>query len=377
MQQSFPLADPNTTYLYEVGSLYMATQKLSPFRLPRRTSVSLLTIIILLVAVRVSLPYLIQRYVNRTLDRIPEYDGSIGDVDIALIRGAYSIKDVKLFKTNGKVPIPLLASPDVEFSVQWGALFQGKIVGEVILEQPELNFVRGGSTSGSQLDVDSEWLQVVKDLFPLRINRFDIRNGDLHYRDLNSEPKVDVKLSNVNVTGTNFSNTRQPTTDSVATIKADAKAEDAAPVHLESQIQPAAKEPTFSVEGSVTKLKVPRLNDLLRAYLNVDAESGTLDVYTSIRAEKGRISGSIKPLIKDLSIFRLEEENVFAFIWEGLAGVVAELFTNQRHDQIGTVVAFEGSIDKPEVSLWQSVFTLLRNAFVKALGPGVEGKMKS
>jgi hypothetical protein len=50
-----------------------------------------LVVVALLVALRVVLPQLVQKYVNKKLDELPKYDGRIGDVDMHLWRGTYSI----------------------------------------------------------------------------------------------------------------------------------------------------------------------------------------------------------------------------------------------------------------------------------------------
>src|SRR5436190_22944801 len=105
----------------------------------RRVVVILAAVAIVLVAIRLALPYAIKRYVNDTLDKIPEYDGHVGDIDLALIRGAYVIKDLSLLKTTGNVPVPLFSAPRIDLSVQWGELFHGAVVGEIVVWKPEVN----------------------------------------------------------------------------------------------------------------------------------------------------------------------------------------------------------------------------------------------
>src|SRR5690606_37591710 len=72
-------------------------------------------ILVVLIACRVALPYGVEWYVNKKLDESPDYEGHVGDVDIHLYRGAYSIDDVSITKTDGDVPVPLFAAPRVEF----------------------------------------------------------------------------------------------------------------------------------------------------------------------------------------------------------------------------------------------------------------------
>src|SRR3954470_21784876 len=101
----------------------------------------LLVLLVLLGAVgRLMLPSFVRDYVNRTLDRNPLYAGTIGEVQVHLWRGAYSIQDVQISKTSGNVPVPFFAARRIDFAIQWNALVHRKLVGRLLMEQPEINF---------------------------------------------------------------------------------------------------------------------------------------------------------------------------------------------------------------------------------------------
>src|SRR6476659_2401286 len=100
-----------------------ATAARRPHRL-RTWSVGLVVVLaVLLIAIRLALPHLVRNYVNRTLSMIPDYRGEVGDIDIHLWRGAYTIHDAKVVRTSGKVPVPFFSAPRVDLSVQWRELF--------------------------------------------------------------------------------------------------------------------------------------------------------------------------------------------------------------------------------------------------------------
>ncbi|MEJ0103617.1 MAG: hypothetical protein WDO19_14165 [Bacteroidota bacterium] len=67
--------------------------------------------ILLLVGFRIALPYILLRFVNRELTRIDGYTGKVEDIDVALFRGAYTIKRIHLDKTGGKIPVPFFCRP--------------------------------------------------------------------------------------------------------------------------------------------------------------------------------------------------------------------------------------------------------------------------
>jgi uncharacterized protein involved in outer membrane biogenesis len=107
---------------------YRSPRPVKKKRHVRRAIGIILLIIIALVGVaRLLLPSQLRKYVNRTLDRNQLYEGRIGDIEVHLFRGAYSIHDVKISQRTGNVPVPLLAAKVVDFSVQWNALIHGKM----------------------------------------------------------------------------------------------------------------------------------------------------------------------------------------------------------------------------------------------------------
>ena len=53
-----------------------------------------------------------------------DYRGHIGDIDLAWWRGAYRINDLRIVKTSGDVPIPLLEAPLIDISVSGPPLWR-------------------------------------------------------------------------------------------------------------------------------------------------------------------------------------------------------------------------------------------------------------
>src|SRR6187401_2948962 len=90
------------------------------------------SILVILIAFRIALPYILLKFVNRELTMIDGFYGHVDDIDVALIRGAYTIKDIRLDKTGGKIPVPFFAAKTIDLSIEWRAIFEGAIVGEIV-----------------------------------------------------------------------------------------------------------------------------------------------------------------------------------------------------------------------------------------------------
>ena len=154
-------------------------------------------ILLILVAARMMMPYFVTRYVNKVLSRLEGYRGSIYDVDIHLYRGAYSIDSLKIFKVDGNKEVPFVDIPLTDLSVEWRALFDGAVVGEVVFDHPKLNFIGGHEgpkeettkePTGNQAGGGVDWTKPIKDLMPLKINRLEIQHGTINFQNFTTNP---------------------------------------------------------------------------------------------------------------------------------------------------------------------------------------------
>jgi hypothetical protein len=135
---------------------------------------------------RALLPWFARDYVNRTLDRSPTYAGEIGKIHVHLWRGAYSIEEVRLNKKTGNVPVPFFSARRVDFALQWSALLHRRVVGRVVMVEPQINFVDAGAEGEGQTGAGGGWLQMIRDLFPFKINGAQVKNGSIHFRTYRS-----------------------------------------------------------------------------------------------------------------------------------------------------------------------------------------------
>jgi hypothetical protein len=332
--------------------------------------------ILLLIAARIALPYVLLRVVNRELTKIPEYRGHVEDIDVALWRGAYKIKQLKLDKTTGKVPVPFFSAELIDLSLEWSAIFHGRIVGKIIVDHPILNFVKGPTEATSQTKISKSWTDVVHDLMPLKINRFEINDGEIHYRDFNSSPKVNIFTKNVQVVAENLTNAKKQKELLPSTVTATA-AVYGGNAKLNMKIDALNAAPTFEAKAELVGLDITNLNNFLEAYAKLDVKQGTISIYTEAAAKNNKIVGYTKPIIKDLKVINWEKdkEKPLKLAWEAVVGAVAWVFKNHSKDQLATKAEFEGSLKDPNVDIFYIIGEVLQNAFIQALYPSLENSV--
>ncbi len=337
----------------------------------------LLGLAIILGIARLFMPWAVRDYVNRTLDRNPLYSGTIGNVDIHLWRGAYTINDVRLNKTTGAVPVPFFSAKRIDFAIQWNALFHRKIVGRITMEEPEINFVDAPTEDDSQSGAGGPWLEMIRELFPFKINSAEIHEGSVHFRSYQTPKPLDVYLSHLNGSVQNLSNVRDESDPLVATVQASGQAMDDARLDFKMTLDPFSYRPTFHMALRLLGLDVTKINDLALAYGKFDFKRGWFDLVIEADSKEGRMTGYVKPLFRDLKVFSVsqdaKEDNVLQFFWQALMGATTSLLKNHPRDQFGTLIPFYADTSTSTTpNIMATVGNMLRNAFVRAYLPRLE-----
>lgn len=334
-----------------------------------------LYVLLTLVAIRLALPYVLLRVANERLASMPGYYGHINDLDLALIRGAYSLDSFYLDRvdTVSLDRTPFIAARTIDLSVEWGALFDGGLVGELEIDEPMLRFTRGTAEPEDVQEDTASLGDLLKDFMPLRINRLTLTDGHIGYVDPGSTPPLDLKLTEVYATARNLSSVKDEEKLLPATIEADAMLY-GGPLKFNMAMDPLSRTSLWDMDLRVEGMRLPEVNDFFQAYADFDVNQGTFSLYTEIATRDGAFKGYVKPVIKDLDVLGKEDrkDNLLRKLWEGIVGTSGDLLTNRREDQVATKIPLEGRLDDPAVRTWVAIIDLLRNAFIRALEPAID-----
>jgi hypothetical protein len=333
-----------------------------------------LVLVFLLVAVRVALPFAVKAYVNRQLNEAHDYAGTIGGVDLRLWRGGYRIHQIQIFKRSGNIQSPLFSAPEVDLSMDWRELLHGA-VGQVFLRQPQVNFVAGPTEDQTQTGDDESWGKILQSLFPFNLDRCEITNGEIHFRNQFSRPPVDIYFSQLSATGTNLNNAGHLKQKLPAGLAARATTVGGGRLDLELQMDLHQPAPAYEVDFTLTNVNLTALNDFLRAYGKFDVAGGTFALYTSVAADAGNYDGYFKVFFDHLGVFAWDKErkkDILEIFWQTIVGGVVTAFKNHPHDQLAAKIPISGSYTGSHIGIWTAIATVLQNAFIHALVPKID-----
>jgi hypothetical protein len=334
-------------------------------------------VVVVLIGARVALEPIVLHYVNDHLDALPAYDGHVGDIDVALLRGGYDIQDIEIVKTDAGQPVPFFKADRIEATVEWRSLLRGSLVAQANLYRPQVNLVQAESEKKSQLGKDVNWVDQFKELFPFRFNTVRVQDGTLTFRAPGIQTKDALVARNLDGEVSNLTNVAGSDEETFAHYRFAAEVLDGGKANIDGGVDPLAAKPTFDLNLRLKNVQLPQVNPWLTRFIKADAEKGEFELYMELAAADGKFKGYAKPVMRDVNIYSSEEpeKNPLKRLWEGLVDVAANILENREKDQVAARIPFSGAIENPDADLFATIGSVLRNAFVSAFARSLEGSI--
>ncbi len=354
----------------------------------------LLALAVLLIAFRLYLPILARDYVNKELNKDPLYAGSVDSVRIHLWRGAYTLVDLVIERVEGQKKFPLIAADTIDIGVSWHELFNRVVVAKVHAVNVNINIVEekkqedgkekkviavGSKNKGTQKKEVQTWQQTIDNLIPLKIGTAILTNGEIHFRDLTSNPKINIFLDQMHAEGHNLTNSKKISKSLFGTIEMRARAMKSGDLKVHIYLDPLSTPLQMKLETNLTHLNLVELNNFFTAYGKFDVKKGQFNLYSETATADNKIEGYIKPIIKDLQVSDFakdREKGLGHAIWEKIVGALGGILKNHHEDQQAAKIPFSGKLGDAKVDTWATVWSVLENMFVKALEPKIDHSVK-
>ena len=337
-------------------------------KIPKKRYTIPLVILLVIVIARLMLPYFLKKYVNKTLNNIPGYEGHVEDIDVALYRGAYVIKGLILRKENARTSTPLLDFPKSDISIEWHSLLHGKIVSEIEMSHPKFNYIFEDQQHKDSVNTSTrDWTRALKDLVPFDINHLAIHQGQMNFVQFSSDPKIDMFLDNINLQATNLSNVVNKEKVLPSHLDASAVSMGNGKVSLKGNMNLLRRIPNMDMDFSLKKADVTAINDITEKYAGLNFKSGTFELYSEVAIADGYLKGYLKPMFINATLLGNKDEGFFKKLWEGFVGMFKFLLENHGTDTLATKVPLNGDLNKTvDAEFFPTVFNIFKNGWIKA-----------
>jgi len=344
--------------------------------LPRRLLLVIVFGALVLLAIRVALPFILRHAINQRLARIEGYSGRVGEVGLQLFRGAYQLEGVTIHKRAGDQLEPLLDVEKIDFSLAWRELFHRRIVSDIELTRPLLRITTSTKPADPRED-GKQWQDAIQDIFPIEITHLRIIGGDIRFIDETASPRVDISFHDLELVATGLRNRPDEETGPLpARLNAEATTTGNGKLTLFASGDPLADSPRFNLKLDLVGVELTALNDFLEAYASVDVSAGTLKIYAEASAKDGAFEGYVKPFFEHLEFKNLDDQNknLMRRLWEKIVAGAAAVVKNNERNQVATRIPFSGRFGNANVGIWATITGLMRNGFIKALNEGRESE---
>jgi len=249
----------------------------------------------------------------------------------------------------------------------------------VTVDKVQIDYVHQAATAKAEDEVGGQVVKTAKELHNrpdvlVRVDQFDVKNGQLAYTNKATTPEYRLFFSDVDLRVTNLSNQNS---EGTSTGRFRGKFMGDGPTLINLAWRPAGNGSDFNFDLRIENTDMTKLNQLVKAYGNFDVTAGTFAMYSEVSVNNGEINGYIKPFFKDVKIYDPQQEANKPFLHkvkEGLIATLAWVVTNKPKQDIATTIDLRGKLGSPEYSSWQAFGGMLRNAFIQALRPGLENK---
>ncbi|HET6344138.1 MAG TPA: DUF748 domain-containing protein, partial [Myxococcota bacterium] len=273
---------------------------------------------------------------------------------------------------------PLFAAREIRAHWAWGPLLHRVVEASAEVEAPEITVWRTGEKGAepAKKGPPPDWQAQVRGLLPIKVDRIDVRDGVIRYRDPTTDPQLDLVVTGFEMHASNLTNRARLKDGMFAKVMVHGRPLRDGDFRMDMQLDPLAETPTLTLQAKLQAFELTRINDLLRAYGNFDVSQGQFAMFMEVATKKGQFEGYVKPMFTGLDVRTWEDEvdrkHPLKLLWRELVSLTVGLVKNDDKDQVATKVPFEGKLDDPDVGVWDATVALLRNGFVRALLPGLD-----
>lgn len=353
--------------------------ELFPKKIPfyRRKKIFIpLSILVFLIALRMIAPTAIRMGLNSYLgdeDFSPSLKAHVGDVDLAVLRGVYTLENItaEIKKKNKQ----FVHVDSATARLAWRDLFKGDLVTDVGVDGLDFNYTDGliPALKEHMKKMEEEKKNEDKDkTSPIRVARFDLKNSIIRTDMFPALTKEQgIVMTNIEARATNLTPTedlpRTPFTMQGLLLKSGM-------VKTEGEADLTGDKPMWTVDSEIKNFDLTSLNRFLKKNVPLTFTKGKLDLYAEAKSEGGPIKGYIKPFVKNLDVIKTEED------FKGTRHWLAEIITAlgnvvMKSDQtMATKVPFTfDETLKPDTD--KTITKAVEHGFIQELNRGIENSI--
>jgi uncharacterized protein YhdP len=340
----------------------------------RRSATALIILVAIMVIIRLLVDPIATHYTRKELNEAEGMRGEFQRVHVTLFPPGYEIRRIKIIEhPGGSWKRPLFYAERIAATVDWRELLHARLAASARVDQPKVIFAKAKpAEKAKEAKAKVPNVRAMLDrMLPARLDRLEVRDGELLFRDLGAEREPEVWVHDLQITAENLATRRKLEHGRPATLSVRGKMGRSGLLSAFVSADPLAKKLDFAGNFEVKGWQVAELYDFIQPATKLQTPHGTLDVFAEFKAHDGEITGGVKPVLKNVEV-RSTEQNIGNELKAGLTDTALHIFSDRvpGRNAVATVVPIKGRLDDPDIQLWPTVLGVIRNAFVEGISSG-------
>jgi len=210
----------------------------------------------------------------------------------------------------------------------------------------------------------------------VNVHELDITHSSFSFTDDSKSPAYRLFINDTDIVLKNLSNHQQ---HGPATLALSGKFMGSGNTKLSGDFLASDNGPAFNMNVAIRDTDMPSMNDLLRAYGRFDVAAGKLSVFSEVGVKDRDINGYVKPMFANLEVYDYQKDKNTGVLHQAkelVIGGAARVFKNSNTKQVATEIDLKGKLSSPDISTWQAVVEVLKNAFIQAILPGFDRSLQ-
>jgi hypothetical protein len=211
----------------------------------------------------------------------------------------------------------------------------------------------------------------------ITVRDFDITHSNFSFTDRTSNPNYRLFINDTDLLLTNLSNHQN---QGPADLRLQGKFMGSGDTSVGGDFLASHQGPAFNLKIAIQNTDMRSMNDILRAFGSFDVAAGQFSVFSQVAVKDGSINGYVKPMFANLKVYDYQKDRNTPVLHQAKELAIAaasHLFKNRSTEKVATDIDLKGKLTSPDISTWQALAQVLRNAFIEAIIPGFDRAVAS
>jgi len=274
----------------------------SPWR--HRAPWTLAVVVLLLIAGRLALSAFATWRTRQALATLPGFRSDFSDVSVSMLHLSYTIDGLELRRdptsdASASGPVRFRAKR-IRVGLDWREVVRNRaIVVTVKLQEPMLDVVVAGSRqAGTDLRVGEQMSRVPS----IAIERFDVQRAAVAFIEATGDGRPAFWLHDLDAAIENLATRPALAHGEPAMLAASGSVQKTGQLSIFVTADPFSRRITLCTRASIEHLDVHEVASLVAKETDFAPRKGTIDLFAEIHVLDGRISGGVKPVLKDVDV---------------------------------------------------------------------------